>query len=81
MHVKPAAEAGSNLSQVSRSPSRRCFLAAFASIAALSAHADEPTGRHVLERVENLLWAKSLQGRYEMSIVTPRWQRTLALRA
>jgi outer membrane lipoprotein-sorting protein len=34
----------------------------------------------VLERVENLLWARTLQGRYEMSIVTPRWQRTLALR-
>lgn len=65
---------------MSRLPSRRCFLATLAFIAALHAHADEPTGRHVLERVENLLWAKTLQGRYEMSIVTPRWQRTLALR-
>ena len=42
--------------------------------------AQEPTGRDILERVENLLWAKTLRGQYEMSIVTPRWQRTLAMR-
>ena len=42
--------------------------------------AQEPTGHDILDRVENLLWAKTLRGQYEMSIVTPRWQRTLAMR-
>ena len=44
------------------------------------ARAEQPSGRDILDRVEDLLWAKTLQGRYEMSIVTPRWQRTLSLR-
>jgi outer membrane lipoprotein-sorting protein len=65
---------------MSRPPSRRRFLATLALLAALPARAEDATGRQVLERVENLLWARTLQGRYEMSIVTPRWQRTLALR-
>lgn len=66
-----------------RLPFRRRFIAAvlLAMPMCLPARAgDEPTGRQVLERVENLLWARTLQGRYEMQIVTPRWQRTLALR-
>jgi len=40
-----------------------------------------PTGRDIVERVENLLWSKTLQGDLEMTIATPRWTRTLALRA
>lgn len=54
--------------------------ALLASAAAADAPAEEPSGREILDRVENLLWARTLQGRYEMGIVTPRWQRTLALR-
>jgi len=55
---------------------RRQILAGLLLMAACLARADEPSGREILDRVENLLWAKTLQGRYEMSIVTPRWQRT-----
>lgn len=44
------------------------------------AHAQEPTGRDIIDRVERLLWGRTLQGEYEMVIETPRWQRTLALR-
>lgn len=43
--------------------------------------AEEPSAREIVERVETLLWGKTVQGEYEMTIVTPRWQRTLALRA
>ena len=42
--------------------------------------AQEPSGREIVERVENLLWARTLQGDFEMTISTPRWQRTLGLR-
>lgn len=46
-------------------------------------HADaaEPSGREILERVEKLLWGTTVQGEYEMTITTPRWQRTLVLKA
>lgn len=36
--------------------------------------------REVLDRVERLLWGRTVQGEYEMTIATPRWQRTLGLR-
>lgn len=36
--------------------------------------------RAVLDRVEQLLWGRTVQGEYEMTIATPRWQRTLGLR-
>ena len=42
--------------------------------------AQELSGRDILDRVENLLWGKTMQGEFEMSIATPRWQRTLGLR-
>lgn len=42
--------------------------------------AQEPEGREIIERVERLLWGSTVQGEYEMSITTPRWQRTLVLR-
>ena len=42
--------------------------------------AQEPNGRDILDRVERLLWGSSVQGEYEMTITTPRWQRTLGLR-
>lgn len=44
------------------------------------AHAGEPPPRDILERVEQLLWGTTVQGEYEMTITTPRWQRTLGLR-
>ena len=46
-----------------------------------AAGAQEPAAREILDRVETLLWGKTVQGEYEMTITTPRWQRTLALRA
>jgi outer membrane lipoprotein-sorting protein len=41
----------------------------------------ERSGRDIVERVENLLWSKTMQGEFEMTIATPRWTRTLGLRA
>lgn len=49
--------------------------------AAPLARAQEPGGRELVERVDTLLWGETLQGEFEMTIATPRWQRTLALRA
>ncbi|VWC92441.1 hypothetical protein BCO18430_03341 [Burkholderia contaminans] len=48
---------------------------------AIAARADEPDGRTLVERVDTLLWGKTLQGEFDMTITTPRWQRTLSLRA
>ena len=42
--------------------------------------AQEPGGREILDRVEQILWGNTVQGDYEMTISTPRWQRTLGLR-
>ena len=39
----------------------------------------EPTGHEIVERVESLLWGKTLQAQLEMTITTPRWQRTVSL--
>ncbi len=47
----------------------------------LPARAQQPSALEILNRVETLLWGDTLQGEYEMTITTPRWQRTLALRA
>lgn len=45
-----------------------------------SSYAQIPDGREILDRVERLLWGRTVQGDYEMTISTPRWQRTLGLR-
>ncbi len=45
-----------------------------------AAAAQEPGGREILDRVERLLWGDTVQGDYEMTISTARWQRTLGLR-
>ncbi len=37
-------------------------------------------GREILDKVEKLLWGNTVQGDYEMTITTPRWQRTLRLK-
>ena len=42
--------------------------------------AEEPGGREILDRVERLLWGTTVQGEYEMTITTPRWQRSLGMR-
>lgn len=56
-------------------------LLVFAVLLAGPAAAQEPAARDILDRVESLLWGRTVQGEYEMTITTPRWQRTLALRA
>jgi len=40
----------------------------------------EPAGRELVAHVERLLWGKTNQGLAEMTVVTPRWSRTLVLR-
>ncbi|WP_323746855.1 outer membrane lipoprotein-sorting protein [Burkholderia pseudomultivorans] len=56
-------------------------MAGIAMQSATTVRADEPDGRALVERVDTLLWGKTLQGEFDMTITTPRWQRTLALRA
>jgi hypothetical protein len=36
------------------------------------AMAQEPSGRELVDRVDTLLWGKTLQGEFEMTIATPR---------
>ncbi|MDL1863261.1 outer membrane lipoprotein-sorting protein [Betaproteobacteria bacterium PRO7] len=55
-------------------------LAVAAWLMPLPASAQQPSGREIVERVERLLWASTMQGEMEMSVITPRWQRTLSLR-
>lgn len=61
---------------------RRTFLAAAGSacIARAVAQPVQPSGRDIVEKVEALLWANTMQGQFQMRIVTPRWERTLSLR-
>ena len=63
-------------------PRRRAFLAAAGSacIVQVLAQPAQPSGRDIVEKVEALLWANTMQGRFDMRIVTPRWERTLSLR-
>ncbi len=42
--------------------------------------AEDLNGREILDRVEKLLWGKTVQGDYEMTIRTSRWQRTLSMK-
>jgi outer membrane lipoprotein-sorting protein len=50
-------------------------------LAGSPAIAQEPSARDIVDRVETLLWGRTIQGEYEMTITTPRWQRTLSLHA
>lgn len=59
----------------------RAILLALALGLAAPAAAQESSARDLVDRVESLLWGRTVQGEYEMTITTPRWQRTLALRA
>ena len=58
-------------------------LLALVTLASLSVclGAQDPDGREIVDRSEKLLWGKTFQGELEMSVATPRWQRTLTLRA
>ena len=58
-----------------------CALAATLVLTGAFAFAQEPSGRELVDRIDTLLWGRTLQGEFEMTIATPRWQRTLALRA
>jgi outer membrane lipoprotein-sorting protein len=40
----------------------------------------EPSGREVIEKVEQRMWGSTIMGDYEMTVVTPHWKRTLGLR-
>lgn len=64
------------------SPARRGLLLAAGAFGVLRAVAQpaQPSGREIVEKVESLLWANTMQGDFEMRIVTPRWERTLSLR-
>lgn len=44
------------------------------------ARAQLSEGREILDKVEKLLWGSTVQGEYEMTITTPRWQRTLGMK-
>lgn len=62
---------------------RRAWLAGACALLALPharAQSAQPSGREIVERVESLLWANTMQGEFDMRIVTPRWERTLSLR-
>jgi len=59
---------------------RARVLVACALLFAAGAGAAEPTGRELVAHVERLLWGKTNQGLAEMTVVTPRWTRTLELR-
>lgn len=63
-----------------RRSAARALLAVLALPLAGVAQAQEGVdARAVLEKVEKLLWGRTVQGDYEMTITTPRWQRTLGL--
>ena len=55
-------------------------VAVMAPACAGAARAQVSEGREILDRVEKLLWGTTVQGDYEMTITTPRWQRTLGLK-
>lgn len=68
---------------VASAPPRRSVLAAGALWlcgSRLRAQSAQPGGREVVERIESLLWSRTMQGEFDMRIATPRWERTLSLR-
>lgn len=48
-------------------------------VAPVPIFAQEIDGRTIVSKVENRLWGSTSQGRYEMTITTPHWQRTLKM--
>jgi outer membrane lipoprotein-sorting protein len=66
-------------------PSRRRLAASLPALALsallpVTVRAQERDGRAILDGVEKLLWGTTVRGEYEMTITTPRWQRTLGLK-
>ncbi len=53
--------------------------ALYGSTAVLASEAQVLDGRTIISEVEKRLWGRTSQGRYEMTITTPYWQRTLVL--
>ncbi|MBI5268383.1 MAG: outer membrane lipoprotein-sorting protein, partial [Burkholderiales bacterium] len=47
-----------------------------AALAVPGVRAQPSEGREILDKVEKLLWGSTVQGEYEMTSATPRWQRT-----
>jgi len=41
---------------------------------------EDKTGREIVAAVESRLWGSTVSGKYEMTITTPYWKRTLMLR-
>ena len=76
MIAHPARSCGRLILQTWRN--RAAFLA-FLPLSSLHAQPQQPTGREIVERVESLLWGKTLQAQIEMTVTTPRWQRTVSL--
>ena len=54
-------------------------LIVLAPLSALEVRAQAPSGHEIVERVESLLWGKTMQAEMEMTVTTPRWRRTLLL--
>jgi outer membrane lipoprotein-sorting protein len=57
----------------------RLYLALTLLTAASLAHA-APTATEVVERADTMLWGKTLNAEFNMTIVTPAWQRSLVLK-
>ncbi len=62
-----------------RSGGATLSLIVLAQLSAVEVSAQAPTGHEIVERVESLLWGKTLQAEMEMTVTTPRWRRTLSL--
>jgi len=45
-----------------------------------AANAKNLTGQEIIQHIEGLLWGKTSQGRYTMTIITPYWKRTLQMK-
>lgn len=61
-------------------PRRAAMFALAVWLVPVAMPAVEPTGRDLVAHVEQLLWGKTNEGLAEMTVVTPRWTRTLELR-
>ena len=62
-----------------RSTRATLSLIVLSQLSASEVRAQAPTGHEIVERVESVLWGKTLQAEMEMTVTTPRWRRTLSL--
>ena len=63
-----------------KKPAKKATAKPAAEKAAPKPRATKAKAEPALDKVEKLLWGSTVQGEYEMTIATPRWQRTLGLR-